>query len=73
MKLYMLWILYQQKRQIATNVAINCYSKKVRYNIDCSILHKLLLVIILLLKITIICYHYAKHRSTQKGTNVLTI
>ena len=34
---------------IATNVSINCHSKKVRYKIDCYILHTVLLVIILLL------------------------
>ena len=46
---------------IATNVtntaSINCYSKKVRC---CYILHTFLLVIILLMTITIICYYYAK-------------
>ena len=52
---------------IATNVtstaSINCHSKKVRYKIDCCIVHIVLLVIILLLIIAIICYHYTKHRS----------
>ena len=55
---------------IATNVkstaSINCQSKKVR---DCYILHTALLVIILILMITIIFYHYAK----QKCINALTI
>ena len=41
-------------------VYINCHSKKVR---DCYISHTVLLVIILPLIITVICYHYAK----QKG------
>ena len=49
---------------IATSVkittSINCHSKKVR---DCYILHTVLLVIIVLLIITLTCYHYAK----QKG------
>ena len=49
---------------IATNVmstvSIICHSKKVR---DCYILHTFLSVIILLLIITIICYHYAKQKS----------
>ena len=49
---------------IATNTmsttSINCYNKKIR---DCHILHTVLLAIILLLIITIICYHYPK----QKG------
>ena len=58
---------------IATNVSINSDSKKVRYKINCYILHTVLLVIILLLIITIICYHYAKHRSKQKGIDALTI
>ena len=51
---------------IATNVtnssSINCHRKKVR---DFYILHTVLLAIILLLIITIICYHYAKHRLKQ--------
>ena len=55
---------------IATNVTKNCHSKKAR---DCYILHTLLLVIILRLIITIICYHYAKHRPKQKSTDALTI
>ena len=44
---------------IATNdmniASINCHCKKVR---DCYIMHTVLLVIMLLLIITIICYHY---------------
>ena len=51
---------------IATNVTKNCHSKKVR---DCYTLHAVLLVMVLLLIFTIICYHYAK----QKGINALTI
>ena len=58
---------------IATNTSINSDDKKVRYKIDSYILHAILLVIILLLIITIICYHYAKHRSKQKGIDPLTI
>ena len=58
------------KNTIATNVtstaSINCYSKKVRYKIDCYIVHIVLLVIILLLIIAIICYHYTKHRSKKE-------
>ena len=46
---------------VATNVtstaSINCDSKKIK---DGYILHKPLLVILLLLTVTIICYHYAK-------------
>ena len=55
---------------IATNItntaSINCHCKKVR---DCYILHTVLLVTILPLIITIICYHYAK----QKSIYTLTI
>ena len=47
---------------ITTNVPINFDGKNIRYKIDCYILHTVLSVIILLLIITIICYHYAKHR-----------
>ena len=54
----------------ATNVtstaAINCHCKKVR---NCYILHAVFLVIILLLIITvdIICYHYAKQKGIIKN------
>ena len=58
---------------IATNVPINSDDKKVRYKIDCYILHTYLIVIISLLMIINIFYHYTKHRSKQKGINVLTI
>ena len=47
---------------IATNMSIYCLSEKVRYKIDCYILHIVSLAIKLLLIITNICYHYAKHR-----------
>ena len=57
---------------IAKNGSIIFDDKKVRYKIDCYILHTLLLVIILLLIITIIYYHYAKHRSKQKSIDALT-
>ena len=59
---------------IATNVtsttSVNCHSKKVK---DCYILHTVLLAVMLLLIITIIGYHYAKHKSKQKRTDALTI
>ena len=58
---------------IATNVIKNCRGKSVRYRIDCYILHTVLLAIILILIITIIYFHYAKHSSKQKGFNALTI
>ena len=51
----------EKTNTIATNVlstaSINCHSKKVR---DCYILHKVLSVTIILLIITVICYHYVK-------------
>ena len=49
---------------IATNASISCmscYNEKVRYNIDCYILHAVLLAIILLL-IIIVCYYYTKRK-----------
>ena len=49
-----------KKTNAMSTASINCYCKKVR---DCYILHTVLLVIILILKITIICYHCAR----QKG------
>ena len=52
---------------IATNVtssaSINCHSKNVK---DCYILHIVLLVIILPLKISIICYYYEKKGCNRK-------
>ena len=41
---------------VTSTASINCHSKKVR---DCYVLHTVLLVIILLLIVTIICYHFA--------------
>ena len=56
-----------------TNITKNCHSKKVRYKFGCYILHTELVAIILLLIITIICYHYARHRSKQNDIDTLTI
>ena len=53
-------------KNVMSTALINCYNKKVRNKFDCYILHKILLEIILLLIITIICYHYANHRSETK-------
>ena len=55
----------------AANMSINYYDKKVRYKIDCYILHTVLFAIIYLLITNIICYHYA--RKIQKRIEVLTI
>ena len=51
---------------VTSTVSVNSTDRKVRYNMDCYILHKILLVITLPCIITIICYHYAKHRSKLK-------
>ena len=61
------------KSTIAANVSVNCHSKKVRYKLDCYILHKVSLAIMLLLMVTIICYHYTKHKSNQKNINPLKL
>ena len=62
---------YLKSNTIATNatsvVSINCHRKKLRYKIDCCNLHTVLLVIILLLIITIIWCHYAKHKPKLKN------
>ena len=58
---------------MTANVTKNCHRKKVRYKFGCYILHTVLLAIKLLLIITIICYHYAKHRSKQNDIDALTI
>ena len=58
---------------IATNLTNICDSKKARDKFNCYILHTVLLAIILLLTITITCYHYAKYRSNQKSIDALTI
>ena len=58
---------------IATNMSINSYDEKTKYNIDFYIFQAVLLVIILLLIIALICYLYAKHRSKQKSNDAVTI
>ena len=58
---------------VTSTASINSDVKKVRLKTDCYILHPVLLVIILLFILTIIYYHYAKHRSKQKGIDALTI
>ena len=56
-----------------STMSINSDGKKVRYKMNCYILHTVLLVVILLFIIVIICYHYTKHRSKQKCIGALTI
>ena len=50
----------KKKTNVTSTASINCRSKQVR---DYYTLHTVLLVIILILITTIICYHYTK----QKG------
>ena len=52
---------------VITNASINSDCKKVRYKMDCYILHTVLLVIILPFIIAIICYHHATHGSRLKN------
>ena len=50
------------------------FHHKVRYKMDCYILHIVLLVIILLFIMALFCYHYVKHKvKTKKDIVVLTI
>ena len=63
----------KMRNTIVANVSINSNDNKVRYKIDSYILHTISLATILLLIITIICYHYAKHRSKLKGIDAITI
>ena len=53
--------------KVKSTLSINFDDKKVRYEMNCFILHTFLLVTILLIMIAIICYHYAKYRSKQKN------
>ena len=57
---------------IQINVSTNSDNKKLRYKIECYMLHTILLVRILLLMITITLYHYGKHRSKEKDINAQT-
>ena len=52
-------------RTIATNLSINSDDLKVRYKTDCYVLAPVLLVTILPLITTIICYHYVKYSSKE--------
>ena len=45
---------------VTSNVSINSDDSKVRYKMDCYIFHNFLLVIILLITIALIWYHYTK-------------
>ena len=65
---YMDIVSTKMTNTIAKNTSTNCQNEKVRYKIDCYILHTVLLAIILLLIITIICYYYAKKIGQNKET-----
>ena len=67
---------------VVTNVTrtmpVNSDDKKVRYKIYCCVLHTFLLVIVLLFIllyildcVTIMWYHYRKHRSKEIHTGAL--
>ena len=54
---------------IAANVSTNFDDRKIkekRYKVDCYILHTVLLANILLLIITIICYHFTSKIKTKR-------
>ena len=51
---------------VTRSVPINFDDKKIKYKMDCYILHTFLLKMISLFLIAIICYHYTKHKSKQK-------
>ena len=55
---------------VISTVSICSDDKKVRYKMDCYILHTLLLVIIFLFIIAVICYHYS-NISKQKNIGIL--
>ena len=58
---------------VMSTVPINFDDKKVRYKMDCYILHTFLLVIILLFIIAIICYYFTKNGSKRKRIGTPTI
>ena len=57
---------------VTSSVPINSDDKKVRHKIYSYILHTFLLVIKLIFIIAI-CFHYTKHSSKQKNICTLTI
>ena len=59
------------RTNMPSTVSTNFHNKKVRYKMDCYMLHKVLLVIRLLFIIAITCYHYAKNGSKLKKIAVL--
>ena len=65
--------LSTNETNVTNTSPMNSDDNKVRFKIDCYILHTFLLVIILSFIITIKCYHYTKHRLKQKCIGELTI
>ena len=57
---------------VTSIVLTSSNDKKVKYKMDCYILHTVLLVLILLFTIAIICCHYGKHKSKQRGIDALS-
>ena len=55
---------------VTSSVSVNFQNKKVRYKMNCYILHMILLVVILLFLIVIISYDYAKDRPKQKRISI---
>ena len=60
--MYYEYCIKKMTNTTATSVTKYCHSKKVRYKIDFSILHTVLLAIILILTIIIICYQSKEKR-----------
>ena len=56
---------YSNKCYESSTDTIICHSKKVRYKTGCYILYIVLLEIILLLIVTVTCYHDANYRSKK--------
>ena len=54
---------------VTNTVSITYADENVRYKMDCSILHKFLLVIILLFMFAIISFHATNYRAKQKTTD----
>ena len=58
---------------VTSTVSITYVAEKVRYKMDCSILHKFPLVIILLFMFAIVSFYNTKYRAKQKNTHTNNI
>ena len=58
--------------KVTSTMSTNSDDEKVKYKMNCCIVHTVLLVIILLFIIVIICYHYTKSKSKQKRIGAMT-